>query len=35
MTHIPSKEIVQETGADIFSEHFQGTAEIDLVEVEG
>lgn len=34
MTNIPSKEIVEETGADIFSESFQGVAQIALVEVE-
>jgi hypothetical protein len=34
MTNIPSKEIVEETGVDIFSESFQGVAEIALVEVE-
>ena len=33
MTNIPSKRIVEETGADIFSENFQGVAEITLVEV--
>lgn len=34
LTNIPSKEIVEETGADIFSESFQGVAEIALVEVD-
>ena len=34
MTNIPPKQIVEETGADIFSKSFQGVAEIDLVEVE-
>jgi len=33
ITKIPSKQIVEETGADVFSKSFHGVAEIALVEV--
>jgi hypothetical protein len=34
MTNIPPKEVVEQSGADIFSESYLGMAEIALVEVE-
>lgn len=34
LTNIPAKDVLESSGADIFSESYSGVAEISLVEVE-